>query len=218
MNLKIIILVFLLVFIIYKLQDYNNINNIENLETTSSIINCNSTNKNIVFKDVYTKKIKFNNLLRNEYLLNLSYPIGSFYVQFPDISNNYLSKAFPDAQKPANLFGGVWEEQWSTDAIFFRTEGGFSNENRATNGIQDYAIRKIWGWTSWTQANNYDPGEGNTGVFGNTKPISITGRADEGASDRTGVRNHFDSSAQSLSSDIEVRVKNRIIKVWKRIA
>ncbi len=218
MNIKIFIIIFLL-FIIYHIYYKKN----ENFELTDTEINnfiqnismCNSNNDSIKFNNIETNKITINSNEISQYLLDICYPVGSFYVQYPDISSNYLTKAFPATQSPELLFGGKWTEKFINDAIFFRTAGGSSNESRATTGIQDYAMINITGNTSWTQTNYNSVGGGNDGIFDvNTGEI----KTDSDGGNDTGVRNYFDSSVQSISSDQEIRVKNRIVKIWTRVS
>ena len=71
--------------------------------------------------------------------LESSYPVGCYYVQFPNASSNTDSAEFPTSQRPATLFGGTWVEQWSTESVFFRTRGTLSDSGR-TNGSQDSDI------------------------------------------------------------------------------
>ncbi len=218
MNIKIFIIIFLL-FIIYNIYYKNKKNeNLESIDTEidnfiKNISICNSTNDSVQFNNIETNYITINSNELSKYLLDICYPIGSFYVQYPDISSNFLSQAFPTTQTPEVLFGGRWTETFINDAVFFRTGGSYSTENRS-NGIQDYAIINMSGNTSWTQTNYNGVGGGNDGVF----DVNTTGiRTDAGGGNDVGVRNYFDSSVQCLSSEQEIRVKNRIVKIWTRV-
>lgn len=51
-----------------------------------------------------------------------AYPVGSFYTQYPDADSNTLATAFPDAYRPADMFGGTWVAQWDDEGIDFHTE------------------------------------------------------------------------------------------------
>ncbi len=180
-------------------------NNINNLCDTNSLSLFNGLNIN--------SNSKINNKQLDLYILNVLYPIGSFYVQYPDKNSSSTTIAFPENKKPKNLFPGTtWVEQWKTEGLFFRTEGALSDINRI-NGTQDYAMKRLNGKMSWMQPNDNAPGAGNDGVF--TVETGYISR-DDGGSDDPIFRNFFDSSIQVPFSDNEIRVKNRLIKVWKR--
>ncbi len=147
-------------------------------------------------------------------IIDLVYPVGSFYMQFPDANSNDLSIAFPAKFSPAQLFGGTWEEQWPNESVFFRTGGARSNEARSS-GLQDYATKRLTGYTPWFQVDYNHRGGGRDGVFG--KHENRGGGTDSGNSGDTTTRAFFDSNNQSLSSDTETRPRNRLIKVWKRV-
>ena len=149
------------------------------------------------------------------YMANALYPIGSFYVQYPDKNSNTEKEAFPESSSPGILFGGRWEEQWKGESIFFRTRGiGIAHDNEGrTNGLQDYAIKRIQGKTQETQTNRWGNSPG-TQVFDNEW---MTVRSDDRKGDVHGVFNRFDNGFQSLVSDNETRSRNRLCKVWKRV-
>lgn len=188
-----------------------------------------------------TNFLKIKNINFEKLILEYTYPIGSFYVQYPDSNVNLnttgaaLVTPFPESKYPAKLFGGVWIDMWNTDSVYFRTgstdTAAFENSSRV-NGLQDYAYRNISGYTSIAQASKGDgtatnPAQcdGNSGVFTKCEKVSI--RADSGFSNDRGHQSIFNSdeymhqiygdSYTNYISDDEVRVKNRLIKVWKRI-
>ena len=98
----ILILTIIVVLLIYNSRNehFLDITNLDKLQ------DCTDSTNNIVFNIVNANNLSVDGKKLNEYLLNVSYPIGSFYVQFPDVSNNQVSKAFPDEFAPSNLFGG----------------------------------------------------------------------------------------------------------------
>lgn len=154
-----------------------------------------------------------NNTLYDE-LIQFKYPIGSFYVQYPDKNENYDAQSerlFPLDKSPGVLFGGKWEDQWGNDGVFFRTGGTVSMENRSY-GRQDWAVKNLYGLTSWAQANNSSLGANLSGVFMSFDQKD--GGCDDGAAHDKGGSNVFDS----LGSNSETRVRNRLIKVWRRIS
>jgi hypothetical protein len=161
---KILIIVILIIIIINIYYKINNTN--EHLyETTdkttmglnnfsSNLINCANNIRTVKYTDIHTNKLYIDNKTVREYLLDICFPIGSFYVQFPDISHNTISLAFPINQTPGKLFGGSWIEKFTDDNVFFRTMGGFSDEYKDTTmNIQDYALSRIYGKTAWGQAD-----------------------------------------------------------------
>ena len=150
-----------------------------------------------------------------DYVLDILYPIGSFYVQYPNKNSTYDSDAFPIAMSPAKLFNGDWQEQWPEESIFFRTRGPESKENRI-NGFQGDALKMFVGKSAFNQTNLNNPGIGNDGIFGGGVAIEVMGTDADDGSD-VGHQNYFDSSVQSNMSKLETRVRNRQIKVWKRI-
>jgi hypothetical protein len=148
-----------------------------------------------------------------QYLLDVIYPIGAFYVQYPDINTN---EPFPVSKSPGKLFGGDWQEQWNDESVFFRTRGSEATEDRV-NGFQEHAIKVFWGKTQFTQTNRWTKqGDGVTGIFGGGVTTHTIG-TDYGKAEDVGHVNYFDNAAQSNVSELETRVRNRQIKVWKRI-
>ena len=75
-------------------------------------------------------------LLSNDEIIDLVYPVGSQYTMYAVAASDDLSVAFPTAKQPATLFGGTWTQLWETDGVFFRTEGRPADGN-ITNGKQD---------------------------------------------------------------------------------
>lgn len=131
--------------------------------------------------------------------LESSYPVGCYYVQFPNASSNTDSAEFPTSQRPATLFGGTWVEQWSTESVFFRTRGTLSDSGR-TNGSQDSDIGPHT--HSFTDGYAYDSGIDLKGESG--------GWPEHFSGDRT--------STTAANTGTETRPVNRRIKVWKRTA
>ena len=198
--------------------------------------------------------IEFKNLI-----LNYKYPIGSFYVQYPDSEIDFYTRGttivtpFPEANTPAKMFGGKWIDMWNNESVYFRTgtdntaafesidvcETGITGNEKCEiketidsriDGFQDYALRNITGWTSWSQGPYGNGGpkscEGNSGVFTKCENAQIS--TDENTGWGAGHQSIFDTTyffkekyGESLYkkyiSDDEVRVRNRLIKVWKRV-
>jgi hypothetical protein len=221
---NIIIIVILILIIVYLLHYKKE--NLENNLTETAISNfidniskCYDTTQEMNFKNVHTSELYIDNKELSTYFLDLCFPIGSYYVQYPDISSNSMDLAFPASQNPKNLFkGGIWKEVWADEAIFFRTEGKFADEKRV-NGVQDYAIYRITGTTPLSQYDynwiSKDNKGGATGVFkGELSSFNI--QSDEDYDTDAVTRSYFDSSAQVKTGN-ELRVRNRLIRIWKRI-
>ncbi len=162
----------------------------------------------------------------NLYIYDSMYPIGSFYVQYPDILTNNKNTEFSSKYNPNTLFSGTkWVAQWNTESIFFRTEGELTTENRTT-GLQGWAIKNIKSSMSYVQPDNggqssnwakvADPGEG---VFAG-KPNTINMTSDSGFGWGLGHKLIFDTQfvLPNNTSETETRVKNRRMIVWKRTA
>lgn len=211
------ILIILILILIIFILNYKNHNEKFDITKLDKIQDCADNTNTIVFNNISTNNITIDEKELNKYLLDIVYPIGSFYVQFPDISHNQVSRAFPDDKSPQNLFGGIWELMWDKDAIFFRTEGNNSNVSRDTTGIQPDAMINLTGYTSWTQTNYWSKNVSTSdGVFKNGTTFQKI-RTDKGNGDDIGIRNLFELSA-GIQTGSEVRVKNRIIRIWKRKA
>lgn len=144
-----------------------------------------------------------------------AYPVGSYYVQYPDASSNTDSTEFPTSQRPATLFGGTWAEQWATESVFFRTRGADSDDGRV-NGLQLDQMQQIVGYF-----------EGG-GLFRSTlvdasgpfsQGVSASLNINTGTGTNTSQRVNFDSAASpGARAGAETRSKNRRIKIWKRTA
>jgi hypothetical protein len=188
---------------------YSNIQNICNLQKTSYFNRLNISGNT-----------KIKNKILNRYIYDIIYPIGSFYVQYSqDVTTGSIWDSFSEFRSPNKLFPGtLWEKKWNTEGVFFRTEGALSEINRQPNGIQDWALKRLWGVMSPGQANT-DGLWGQEGVF--TASFGGNIRADTNKGGRgAGFRHSFDSSLQMKrlfnSSNNETRVKNKNMIVWKR--
>ena len=190
---------------------------------------------NIILNDnISFSNITINNNNIRDIIINTIYPVNSIYVQFPhnntnDIINNDdpnkdIKTAFPLIYSPQVLFGGRWLELYKDeDSIFFRTIGNLSNENRI-NGFQDYAMKHLYGNTSYIQADHQNQYEGiQTDSVGNAvvgsliSDKSTTIFADKGSGDSNGIQLDLDTSKANLPLSNEFKVKNRLFKIWKKI-
>jgi hypothetical protein len=179
--------------------------------------------------------IKYLNYGFRNMLAKFRYPVGSYYVQFPNISGvtgldskqfEVLSDVFPESQAPYKLFGGRWINVWNRESIYFRTGKTTNIAYETYNGVgsrnmglQDYAMPKIDGWTIYSQSDSR--GTNNdyyTGVF--TKNDTYEGMCDDGAWGRTGVSYKFDTRnvIPANTSEDEIVIKNRQFKIWKRVS
>jgi hypothetical protein len=232
---KYTIILIIIIIIIIILNKHKNINekliDMSDEDTVNKVFNnCGNRKGKVQFE-----KIKImgnvNNKSKNQFLLDLAYPIGSYYVQYESVASNKTSEAFPVSRSPAVLFGGDWQEQWKYESIFFRTSGPLSEENRV-NGFQNYATQRLQGDTTYSQMDYNSAGKGNSGIFDSY--MSWIG-TDDGRDGDPVTRVKFDLSGYynddkasfanskyptenvSYVSDLETRPKNRIIKVWKRV-
>ncbi len=189
---------------------------LDNARTTASSLNVANA---IVMRDntgdVTVQNLNANSLMiAGRALIDVVYPVGIFYTQYPDVDSNDETTAFPINRRPGGLFPGTtWVEQY-TDGGFFRTKGGNSGESRV-NGVQDYALKRLTGYTTYVQADYWRRAVGQDGVFANSVDY-LTGGTDSGSSSDGVVRSYFDSAIQALPSTTEVRPKNRLMKIWKR--
>lgn len=193
--------------------------------TIASEVAYNNNNSNLesdniqdAIDEIVTKNSDANNSLQEQLknlinsLMNKIHPIGSYYIQ--------LSKpdgTFDDTEAPSKLWEGtVWKLLYNTESIFLRTEGSLSEEGRS-NGIQDYATKRL-------QGNFYgvETTIGDFGVGGITYITYRQGSAVSSKSNNSSVvpRSYvgIDSNLTSKSSENESRVKNRLIRIYKRIA
>jgi len=153
----------------------------------------------------------------------IAYPVGSFYIQFPDANSNDDATAFPTSKRPATLFGGTWAEQWSTENIFFKTRG--TDGQSRSNGLsadQVQGHRHIAGpqvpYNSGTQnVYSYSEGGGAVGITGNEAYCSV-------GAGSVGLYAGYTGNPLSDGSNGTPRIgsitepRNRLIKVWKRTA
>ncbi len=186
---------------------YSNINNICNLKKTSYFNKLNISDKT-----------KIDNKLINKYIYDIIYPIGTFYVQYPTIGVGGLWDAiFPERYAPNQMFPGtLWKKQWDTEGVFFRTEGALSDVGRSTDGIQDWAIKRLWGQMSPAERDQDRNPTGQSGAF-RTVHTDYEISIDDHRSGKEGSSFIFDSSRVVSTSKTETRVKNKNIIIWKRI-
>jgi hypothetical protein len=204
------LLILIFIFILNKSKEHLNTESVNNIFGL-----CYDNLGNVKYSNVnITGNLQMKTKTLKDFMLDRIYPIGSFYVQYPNKNSNDVDEAFPDSMSPAKLFGGYWQEQWGNESIFFRTLGPYASENRV-NGFQDYAIFNISDSLSYVQSNRYNPGSGSDGIFSQIETMRIGSDGGNGSS--YGHRNYFDSKTQALTSDLETRARNRLIKVWKRV-
>lgn len=152
-----------------------------------------------------------NQLMENcDWLKDNRYPVGSYYIQFPDANSNDSAVAFPTSQSPTNLFGGTWTKVFDTEGIFFRTEGnpyGEGQNHLRTNGkqsdtFQGHTLATSKGKLSTITNASYPLGNDVGTAHGNGNiPYTIA-----------------TSSYGTPRIGYETRPLNRLIRVWKRTA
>jgi hypothetical protein len=145
-------------------------------------------------------------------VIDILYPIGSFYTQYPDAESNDDAVEFPVGSRPQTLFGGTWAEQWANESIFFRTRGTDSDSGR-TDGKQADQMQGHW-HDAWARSA--------AGQGGSDRPSWFNDAT--GANIQMSVNNNFirspitDGTNGTPRVGPETRPTNRRIKIWKRVA
>ncbi|WP_288685188.1 hypothetical protein [uncultured Brachyspira sp.] len=188
--------------------------------TIASEVAYNNNNSNLesdniqdAIDEIVTKNSDANNSLQEQLknlinsLMNKIHPIGSYYIQ--------LSKpdgTFDDTEAPSKLWEGtVWKLLYNTESIFLRTEGSLSKNGRS-NGIQGDAGRNATGSFYLIYAKN-----NTSGVFYDAdQPGNGSGLADYNLYWQVGRINMDLSRAYTTAN--EFRVRNRLIRIYKRIS
>ncbi len=245
---KYTIILIIIMIIIITLNKHKDINekfvDMSDEDTVNKVFNnCGNRKGKVQFERIKIMG-KINNKSKDQFLLDLAYPVGSYYVQYESVASNKSAEAFPINRSPAVLFGGDWQEQWQYESIFFRTSGTLANENRV-DGFQNYATQRMKGDTTDAQVDYLEMGKGNSGVFDSYLTWIGT---DNGRDSDPVTRAYFDLSGyyhddkekelfrnkeyelelekrgkvvdpkkMVFVSDLETRPRNRIIKVWKRV-
>lgn len=135
---------------------------------------------------------------------NNKLPIGSWYTQYANSTG-----VFSDDEEPAVLFGGTWTEPFSTEYVFFRTEG--ESETR-TDGLQ---LDQFLSHLHYIRKNGTDI-EPQSTVWSNTEyPQAVPGGS-YGSNQTLGVGLPKTDGTYTLRTGSETRPRNRLIKVWYR--
>lgn len=153
------------------------------------------------------------------YAIYNPYPVGSFYTQYPDADSSVLATAFPDASRPADMFGGTWVAQWDDEGIDFHTEGYDTTVHGASadraDGLQLDNMQRITGTLSGGQESL-----GGTGAFsGGDAGASL--RPSNGSASTRGLNfNSADSPDARVSQTTAGRTtdRNRLVRIYKRTA
>lgn len=132
-------------------------------------------------------------------VIDLLYPVGSRYIQFPEPDGTWNS-----AEAPGNKFGGLWVLKFATEGVFFRTEGGRSAESRGGTGIQGDIFK----------SHSHLPGV-NPQFITNTYP----GTGEWATPAKTpGHINMNGGGVTASTGGTETRSINRIIRIYERTA
>lgn len=135
----------------------------------------------------------------------IAYPVGSFYIQFPDANSNDDATAFPTSKRPATLFGGTWAEQWSTEYIFFRT-GGTTGQARSSGLSADQF------------QGHYHYDYGGQGGTNEVSKVSHYASNNTTTTNTGGVLGPYTGEHGAVRFGSFTEPRNRLIKVWKRTA
>ena len=242
MYLKLIILLILITIIIIltksKKENFN-ISKDNRIKLNNLIKDYNNNETVTTFNNIQViNKFMKNNVELKDIIINIKYPIGCYYIQYPenntnlqaDSTNNVSDRdsALPPSKSPEVLFGGKWQEKFIGESIFFRTGGDLSSDSRL-NGIQTHAMKNLEGII---KVNKDAYGNDSRDIFNiedDKEKITML-REDKVStqSNKYGYGSYlipiikvdeylFEPSLQSPVSNLELRVRNRIIKVWKRV-
>ena len=161
--------------------------------------------------------------LKDKYVFDVSvirdiiYPVGCFYTQYPNADSNDLAITFPDAYRPADLFGGTWVAQWDDEGIDFHTErtSDVGLQTR-TDGKQADQMQQITG--SFTRNRlGYNFGGTQNGAFSAAAGISSNAAAVDTTNPSTKIvfdsANSPDARTGTVTCDA-----NRLVRIWKRTA
>lgn len=141
-------------------------------------------------------------------LSNFAPPIGDFHTQYTNEDGIFLEE-----HSPATLYPNTtWKMFFNQDAVTFRTEGSFSNEGRGSDGIQGDAIRNITGST-WAIALKTDVGGGALYQQLGANSVLVLHQAG-GHTDSIFTFN----ASRAVPTGSENRMRNRLMRVWQRIA
>ena len=163
----------------------------------------------------------------------IRFPIGCTYRQYPSAASNDLDEAFPSSLTPSALFGGTWEELYSTEGIVFQTEGydydDASSANKRASGLMPDQFQRVTGSFDFRRTagdNNFV--ETGTGMIAHTEKGGAdtgTGITVEGTSytfDKVKIDPSLASNIRTshLENDSTSRTchRNRLFKVWRRTA
>jgi hypothetical protein len=164
-------------------------------------------------------------------LLDLIYPVGYQYEMYAVAASNDAAVAFPEAERPAALFGGTWALLWDSDGVFFRTEGdgGYADVTTGrTDGQQRDQMQRITGSFNLSRRGT---GGGarlatpNTGALGQTQN---GGEGFSGAAETLSATYNSDlmtlnsanspDARASASTAGETRPTNRLMRIYRRTA
>lgn len=137
---------------------------------------------------------------------NRLYPVGSFYVQYPDAASNDDATAFPTSARPATMFGGTWVEQFSTEYVFFRTGGASDGATQQTR-------------TSGLSADQFEDHYHDTLSIGHDTSGGVARTSSSQGGSVTGysiIRGATTNGTYTLRTGATTEPRNRLIKLWKR--
>ena len=153
-----------------------------------------------------------------------AYPVGSFYTQYPDVDSNTLATAFPDAYRPADMFGGTWVAQWDDEGIDFHTErASDTGLQTRTDGLQADQMQQITGALGRSSLNNVnwsrDTDYKGDGVFATSESGGTDSVQGQSGGDYLGCNPLFDSANSPDARTGTVTCdSNRLVRIWKRTA
>ena len=167
----IIIAIVILILIIYLTNIKNKYNEEFRIDDNTNS-NLSTASSNFMNNQIYnypniqiTNSLNIKDVEFKKYINNKKYPVGCYYIQYPDSKVNEDKKKkltpFPDNNSPGNLFGGEWVIQYNTESIFFRSTNIIKSADNISlderkKGLQNYKQIKLAGATAWAQSSNGD--------------------------------------------------------------
>ena len=165
--------------------------------------------------DVYSK----DEVYTKDEVIDTLYPIGSFYTQYPDADSNTLATAFPDAYRPADMFGGTWVAQWDDEGIDFHTERTNDTGLQArADGLQPDQMQGHWhNWIEDDGTTQASKIETSAGAGTNVSRVTRGSGSNAGSDRWIGSPQSDGTNGTPRTGTITVE-RNRLVRIYKRTA
>lgn len=138
-------------------------------------------------------------------LLNVVYPLGSFYTQYPSVASSVTATALPSSHAPESLFvGSSWTLMYNTENVFFRTEG--TDYQSRTGGL---SADEVGAHTHVI--------DGATALGGGGTALSTSGYT-SAASVETSLNSIVQGVSTTSRTGAVTEPRNRLLRIWQRTA